>query len=107
VPVIDELKGANWFSALDLCVGFHHIAIDLADSHKTAFQTHNGHFKFRVMSFGLTGAPHSFQRAMNSTLAPFLRKFALMFFDDILVYIQTYEDHLLHLEQVLRVLQAE
>jgi hypothetical protein len=111
VPVIDELldelKGASWFSTLDLCAGFHQIAMDPTDSYKTTCQTHNGHFEFRVMSFGLTGAPHSFQKAMNSSLAPFLRKFALVFFDDILIYSQTYEDHIAHLEQVLMVLQTE
>jgi hypothetical protein len=43
------------------------------------------------MSFGLTGAPHSFQKAMNSVLAPLLRKSVLVFFDDILVYSKSYE----------------
>jgi hypothetical protein len=111
VPVIDELlnelRGASWFSTLDLCARFHQIAMDPDDSYKTAFQTHNGHFEVRVMSFGLTGAPHSFQKAMNSALAPFLMKFALVFFDDILIYSQTYDDHIEYLEQVLQVLQTK
>jgi hypothetical protein len=55
------------------------------------------------MSFGLTGAPHTFQKAMNVTLAPKLRKGVLVFFDDILVYSRTYADHIAHLEQVLNV----
>jgi hypothetical protein len=58
-----------------------------------SFQTHAGHFEFRVMSFGLTRAPHTFQKAMNSTLAPLLQKCALVFFDDILVYSQSFEQH--------------
>jgi hypothetical protein len=91
---LDELKHASWFSTLDLCAGFLEIPMDPADSFKTTFQTHEGHYEFRVMFFGLTGAPHSFQKAMNSTLAPFLRKSVLVFFDDILVYNHTYE----HLE---------
>jgi hypothetical protein len=59
------------------------------------------------MSFGLTRAPHTFQKAMNHTLAPLLRKSALVFFDDILVYSQPYSDHIVHLEQVFKLLQAE
>jgi hypothetical protein len=104
---LDELKNASWFSTLDLCVGFHQIQMNPEDCFKTAFQTHSRHYEFRVMSFGLTGAPHTFQRAMNSTLAPLLRKSVLVFFDDILVYSQTYADHLNHLEQELKILQQD
>jgi hypothetical protein len=111
VPIIeefmDELKQVSWFTTLDLCAGFHQIQMDPIDSHKTAFQTHAGHYEFRVMSFGLTGAPHTFQKAMNSTLAPLLRKCVLVFFDDILVYSSSFEDHVYHLEQVLQILQQD
>jgi hypothetical protein len=109
VPVIeeflDELQHASWFSTLDLCDSFHQIQMNHADTHKTVFQTHEGHYEFRVMSFGLTGAPHTFQKAMNSTLAPLLRKGVLAFFDYILVYSKTFEDHLVLLDEVLHILQ--
>lgn len=49
------------------------------------------------MAFGLTGAPGTFRRAMNHTLAPLLRKSALVFFDGILVYSGSFDDHLCHL----------
>jgi hypothetical protein len=111
VPVIDEfldeLQKASWFSCLDLCSGFHQIPMTPEDCFKTTFQTHMGHYEFRVMSFGLTGALHTFQKAMNATLAPLLRKCVLVFFDDILVYSQSYDEHLQHLEMVFKLLQQE
>ena len=65
-----------------------------------AFQTHLGQYEFRVMAFGLTGAPGTFQAAMNATLAPGLRKFIIVFFDDILVFSPSFEAHIFHLQQV-------
>jgi hypothetical protein len=59
------------------------------------------------MAFGLTGASATFQHAMNATLAPVLRKFAVMFFDNILVYSPSYEAHLVHLDTVLSILQRD
>jgi hypothetical protein len=59
------------------------------------------------MAFGLTGTPRTFQGAMNATLAPGLRRFVIVFFDDILVYSRTYEEHLSHLSQVFQWLSAD
>lgn len=102
--LVDELGSAKWFSILDLHSGYHQIRLQLGEEFKTAFSTHAGHFEFTVVPFGATGAPATFQGAMNSTLAPLLRKCALIFFDDILIYSATYEDHLHHLHQVLTLL---
>jgi hypothetical protein len=96
IPVVDELLDelahAKWFTCLDLQAGFNQIWLAPGEEHKTAFQTHWGQFEFTVMSFGLTGAPNTFQGAMNSTLHPLLRKCVLVFFDDILVYSPTLDE---------------
>jgi hypothetical protein len=102
VPVIDELldelAGARWFSKLDLRAGYHQICLALGEEFKTAFQSHHGKFEFHVMAFGLTGEPTTIQYAMNATLAHVLRKFAIVFFNDILIYSSTYANHLEHLQ---------
>ena len=93
------------FSKLDLRADCHQLRVHPKDVFKTAFKTYTRHYEFLVMPFGLTNAPESFQNWINEVFKSLLRKFVLLFFDDILVYSPNLQDHWKHLELVFQTMR--
>jgi hypothetical protein len=103
--LFDEVKGAKFYTKIDLRWGYHQIKIRAEDVHKTAFRTPIGLFEWLCMPFGLTNAPATFQRFVQDVLKDFLGDFACVYIDDILIYSDTAEEHVDHVRRVLEVLK--
>ena len=103
---LQSLGKAQLFTKIDLKAGYWQIALDPSDRHKTAFRTQDGLFQFLVMPFGLASAPATFQRLMNIIFDGTLWRDVLVYLDDIVIYTETWREHLAALDEMFLRLRA-
>ena len=99
--LFDKLKGAKYFTKLDLSQGFHQLLLSKEDREKSAITTRYGNFEWTVASFGMTNVPAVFSRVVGSVLWEFQDDFVINFMDDILIYSQDFDTHISHIQKVL------
>ncbi|KAI5754078.1 hypothetical protein M8J77_005524 [Diaphorina citri] len=101
---IARLKGAKFFSSLDMASGYHQIPIHPDSIEKTSFITYHGTWEYLAVPFGLKNAGSVFQRAVLEALGDLAHDFVVVFIDDILIVSESPEQALSRLDTTLKVL---
>ncbi len=102
---VDKIEGKKYYTSIDLASGYWQVEVDENSQDIITFITLWGLYQFNVMPFGLTNAPATFQRLMNYVLHDYLNDFVIVYLDNILVYSDTFEEHLAYLRKVFIKLQ--
>jgi hypothetical protein len=105
LPLLDEtlnrMSQAKIFTKLDIRQAFHRVRMDPVLEELTTFRTRYRSYKCKVLPFGLTNRPATYQRFMNDTLFDYLDDFCIAYLDDIMIYSQNEEEHTEHVRKVL------
>jgi len=101
---IARLRGAKYFSCIDMASGFYQIPVHEDSIERTAFVTPEGQYEFLTMPFGLKNAPSVFQRAIMKALGALAYTYAIVYIDDVLIIAESKEDVLVRLQIVLETL---
>ena len=102
--IFDQLSTSTYFTKLDFKNGYFQIPLDPHDRPKTAFSTRDNHYQFTVLPQGVKNGPPTFQRIVNQVLGPTRWKYCLAYIDDVIIFSTTFDEHIIHLEEVLKLL---
>jgi len=104
--IFDHLSQSTYFTTLDFKNGYFQIPLAPTDRPKTAFSTRDNHYQFTVLPQGVKNGPPTFQRIVNQIIGPARWKYCLAYIDDVLIFSKTFDEHILHLNEILHLLHS-